>query len=120
MGFASRNENVLISDFKGIVTLSCLMTGTMTILVHADFIFDDWCPGDGMFMALKPDDDSNCGFTITYKHREELEDKDVYAFIGVYIKPSGHPYYTCCDISAIPCISENFTIILLHDNLLLS
>lgn len=109
MGFASRNENVLISDFKGIVTLSCLMAGTMTILVHADFIFDDWCPGDGMFMALNQDDIKR-GYIITYKHREELEDDDIYAFIGVYVKPSGHSYYKCCDISAIPCISEQFTI----------
>ena len=111
MGFVSRHENVLISDFKGIVTLACLMAGKVTVLVQSKFNFDLWLPGQLMYIVLNRDeDDDMCGYEISYKHFSEIEEGAVYALVGVYIKPSGHPYYKCCDISSVPCVSEEFRI----------
>ena len=116
MGFVSRHENVLVAQFKGIMKLACLMAGRATILVQDDFnVYDEWKPGDRMFMEMIPQGSTDGpirSYDIKYKHVHDIETAgSIFIFVGIFLKMSGHPYYKCCEISAVACVSEEFSLI---------
>ena len=105
-GTVSRYEDVL--QMGATVTLSVMMLGRAYLVVQPTFFDVVWVAGQDIYAVLTeldPDSTSTRLFDIQYVHLEAVPDTGVsVVYIGKYLGPSHHAYYTCCTVTLPPCV----------------